>query len=196
MADMTPDDMVAKLLVTLIRGVDPKQNPQVRLGGLHKNQDPSPPPRPPLPAIVGELDVQLFRQAERIATNRVVAGVHFPIDSAAGCSLGLTLGEYFAQRCSGAEARYRRFVPPKGGTKDWHACDFELKPYVQTTLSGEPPDPATPEVQFPGATTGETLTLDPPGTPFFPNQPPEKRLTPLSWLWRQAAREWHEVGHE
>ena len=44
---------------------------------------------------------QLMRQAARVAINRTVAGVHFPVDSAAGQLLGLTLGEYFVHRASG-----------------------------------------------------------------------------------------------
>jgi membrane-associated phospholipid phosphatase len=42
---------------------------------------------------------QLMAQAARIAINRTVAGVHFPVDSAAGTVLGLTLGNWFVSRC-------------------------------------------------------------------------------------------------
>ena len=45
------------------------------------------------------LEQQLQRLAMRIADNRIVAGVHFPIDSTAGRMLGETLATYIAYRC-------------------------------------------------------------------------------------------------
>lgn len=43
----------------------------------------------------------VFRMAERIAANRVVAGVHFPVDSAAGALLGLTLADHIVSLGTG-----------------------------------------------------------------------------------------------
>jgi hypothetical protein len=73
--------------------------------------------------------VQLMRLAARIAINRTVAGVHFPIDSAAGAMLGMTLGHYFVSRCDGS-GRYWAYyfnsgqfpdqgAPPKNGDFFW-----------------------------------------------------------------------------
>jgi len=41
----------------------------------------------------------LAKQAERIAVNRTVAGVHFPIDTWAGAALGEAVGEMILARC-------------------------------------------------------------------------------------------------
>ena len=43
--------------------------------------------------------VQLERLAARISINRVIAGVHFPIDAIPGRILGRVLCDYFVARC-------------------------------------------------------------------------------------------------
>ena len=56
-------------------------------------------------------DVHLARLAARISVNRVIAGVHFPIDLAAGLVLGLTVGRYFVALAKGAgEVTSYKFV--------------------------------------------------------------------------------------
>ena len=50
-----------------------------------------------------------MRIAERIATNRTVAGVHFPVDSVAGMVLAQTLSDFFVARFTHGSLRSRTF---------------------------------------------------------------------------------------
>jgi membrane-associated phospholipid phosphatase len=118
------------------------------------------------PTDVTLLREQLMRQAARIAINRTVAGVHFPVDSAAGQLLGLTLAEYFAMRCTAA-----------GGNVDaWRfngeafsgADDFDFRQLFDTTT---------------GNRTSQT----------YANQLTAAAVNgsaSLSWLWGKAVAEW------
>ncbi|WP_421700945.1 phosphatase PAP2 family protein [Aliiroseovarius sp.] len=45
-----------------------------------------------------------FRIAHRIAANRTVAGVHYPVDSAAGAVLGIVIAEAVLALCTGTKA--------------------------------------------------------------------------------------------
>ena len=100
---------------------------------------------------------QLMRLAARIAINRTVAGVHFPVDSAAGCLLGLTLGQYFAARCRGARdySSWKFEGSRFSGDFDWRDLyDVEharQKAPVFVKALGDQPlekDPGAPNLEF------------------------------------------------
>ena len=73
-----------------------------------------------------EVHQQLERLAYRIADNRVVAGLHFPMDSVAGCLLGQTLAEYFYAACTGEKALIKEASFEGAKLSDDEAETFEL----------------------------------------------------------------------
>jgi hypothetical protein len=83
----------------------------------------------------GALRRQFSRIAARIATNRVIAGVHFPIDNVAGRLLGTVLGRYFAF-CCGAELPPKDVAPWHEGAFLGELCDgdVEFEPESQSIL--------------------------------------------------------------
>jgi hypothetical protein len=113
---------------------------------------------------------ELMRQAARVAINRTVAGVHFPVDSAAGQLLGLTLGDYFIRRCGigGGNFNAWRFdgerftMPPPNNDFDWRLLYDAVN---DARLSAQFTD------QIAGAPAPQTSPL-------------------LQWLWGKAVAEW------
>lgn len=71
------------------------------------------------------LDTHLQRLAARIADNRVVAGVHFPVDSTAGRMVGECFADYFLFRCNaprtdGSTGRQDKWQPREFNGRNFH----------------------------------------------------------------------------
>jgi membrane-associated phospholipid phosphatase len=120
--------------------------------------------------------VQLTRTAFRMAINRVVAGVHFPVDLVAGLVLGLSLTRYLHRMAHTAARRAQlprvvfdpvryQSLGPLGGLHS----GVDVMRAFQVAQSDEPSNhsPSVVEPQAP------------------------------AWaeLWRAAAQEWQEVHH-
>ncbi|MCW5701312.1 MAG: phosphatase PAP2 family protein [Bradyrhizobium sp.] len=114
------------------------------------------------PKHAGLID-QLDRQAARISTNRVIAGVHFPVDSMAGRMLGEAIGEFFVGRCVGGKRfKRRRFIA--SGIDAAPTTDFNPFASNQTLGGGA----------FYAENTGPTI----PKSPL------------LEYVWGKALEEW------
>ena len=115
--------------------------------------------------------VQLIRLAARIAINRTIAGLHFPVDSAVGQMLGLSLAEYFVNLCTNG-TNYDYWVFDGGN----YPCNFDFDGRDQfdtTTMTRNSPNPGTPQ-------------------PYVTNQGSQSASAspPLVWLWNKAVAEW------
>jgi hypothetical protein len=117
-------------------------------------------------------DAPLARLAARISVNRVIAGVHFPVDLAAGLVLGLTVSRYFIELAKGEGAKFtpREFVGEAYADRDFPWSQFSWAEILK------------PNVTLPDfVATGDTsFTLD----------PIDNGHSPLCWLWNEAVKEW------
>ncbi|UUZ77638.1 hypothetical protein LP414_11350 [Polaromonas sp. P1(28)-13] len=79
---------------------------------------------------------QLERLAARIAVNRTVAGLHYPVDSAVGRLLGTSLAEFLVARCTGAKLHERGFDGRKFHDTKGHVIDFDPRVSMVDNESG------------------------------------------------------------
>ena len=126
----------------------------------------NPPRKAKQEAWVGQARDQLDRLAERIATNRVVAGIHFPIDNVAGRLVGVTLAEFALARFSGATP--------------WQPRTFDgLSVGSTPTMEFEPAQQPLCGIQNHYYKIDPTKAVT--ATPAHPM---------LVWLWGKARSEW------
>lgn len=122
---------------------------------------------------------RLFDSARRIATNREVAGLHFPADSAAGCVLGDALGAYVVALARGdAEGpMQRQFDGPA-----FYAANNKRPLQDDGSFTGATKTQARTDFELVGCKgEGRVWTGVPP-------VPPSRRY--LGWLWEHASEEW------
>lgn len=102
--------LVARLLQVMARQSSPKPN----IPGARPRAD------------AYSLSTHLQRLAARIADNRVVAGVHFPIDSTAGRIVGESFADYFLFRCGADRIDKETSNPPT-----WRALQFDATQFFE-----------------------------------------------------------------
>ncbi len=118
----------------------------------------------------GRMAGMAFRLAHRIATNRSVAGVHFPIDSASGAIIGCGVGDALYRIATGAgnwpaEAKDVQFQKIPDSDPPF---DLTLR-WLKEQLPDDAVEDADAEADAEG--NGETI---------------------LGQLWNEAAAEWVE----
>jgi len=98
---------------------------------------------------------QLERLAARIAVNRTVAGLHYPVDSAVGRLLGTSLADYFVARCKGGKVHERGFDGRKFHGAQGSVIDFDPRVPLDDNqsgyyelMAGPKPIAASPLMQF------------------------------------------------
>jgi hypothetical protein len=79
---------------------------------------------------------QLERLAARMAVNRTVAGLHYPVDSAAGRMLGTALADFLIARCAGGKVHERGFDGRKFHDAQGNGIDFDPRVSMSDNKSG------------------------------------------------------------
>jgi len=130
---------------------------------------------------------QLFRQAERIATNRVVCGLHYPVDGEAGSELGIWLAQMLVRACTGGDVRAwfsgDHDVPQRSADRPAYRFDattgndhdFNAQCHIRRQSSYE-------------------LGFKQPVAKIANLVKNGVADTPLGWLWGMARAEWFDLG--
>ena len=105
---------------------------------------------------------QLQRLAARISVNRTVAGLHYPVDNAAGRLLGTALAEFVVARATGGKVHERGFDGRQYEEANGAALDFSLHQSLDHGHGYSRESRATAVGQAPL----------------------------VAWLWKEAVKEW------
>jgi len=95
--------------------------------------------------------ILLRKLAERIAVNRTVAGVHFPIDTWAGAIIGRAVGQIVLAKCGIVNATVDGYSYSAQGDRDFYGNEFwkgTNPDFGVTSAGGSFPVNASPEFQW------------------------------------------------
>ncbi len=124
---------------------------------------------------------QMYKQAARVAVNRVVAGVHYPIDNMAGALAGLTLGKWLMA-----------LATPHAPTED----EGNVVEITTTSHAFESPyndqSPDIPQTDFSLSMLLEHFKTAPARTNYYQSNGPiaVSHAPLLFWLVEKAKSEW------
>ena len=138
----------------------------------------------------------LLALAARIANNRMIAGLHTPIDTAAGRMLGTVLADYLVARCTGRETLptgefFGADLKVVGGALKMQTAranekdlDHPSRKSNDQLIDGHPPNATGDELV---AKQDPTCTHDSLKVPVF-------KSDALGWLWDKAREEWGQAA--
>lgn len=117
----------------------------------------------------------LNKLAERIAVNRTVAGLHYPVDTWAGAILGRAVGQIVLSKCGAPRASVDAYEYRAKGDMDFFVDAF-VRDERYDQLDPHADDPGKPA---PASAAAHGTEDDTPASPLPTNGPPPPGIPPL-----------------